>query len=78
MAPVRLLNWRHYKHSALPASGVLCGTTTPLRSHADEPVHNVCGALERGAPRPDPFGSDPPKGGTTDHACPLTSRWRAQ
>ena len=39
-----LLVWRsgeHFDHFRdLPC--VLCGKPTPLRSHADEPVHKVC------------------------------------
>jgi hypothetical protein len=68
--PVQLLNWRDGRHLGQPALRVLCGTTTPLRSHAKEPVHKVCAELWNVA-NPDEarFVSDPPKGGaTTDHA----------
>lgn len=70
MAPVQLLNWRHYAHFGPPAPCVLCGTTTPLRSHAKEPVHKVCAEFWNAAhPGEMRFVSDPPKGGgTTDHA----------
>ncbi|MCX4625086.1 hypothetical protein [Streptomyces albogriseolus] len=70
VAPVQLLNWRHYSHFGPPAPCVLCGTTTPLRSHAKEPVHKVCAELWNAAhPGEMRFVSDPPKGGgTTDHA----------
>ncbi|MFB8136370.1 hypothetical protein [Streptomyces mirabilis] len=41
---VRLLIWRDALHfdrfEDLPC--VLCGKRTPMRSHADEPVHKVC------------------------------------
>ncbi|MFF4465850.1 hypothetical protein ACFY13_41025 [Streptomyces mirabilis] len=41
---VRLLVWREALHfdrfEDLPC--VLCGGRTPMRSHADEPVHKVC------------------------------------
>ncbi|MGW2612824.1 hypothetical protein ACWC4A_52555 [Streptomyces mirabilis] len=43
-APGGLLDWRdrrHFDHwQDLPC--VLCGASTPMRSHADEPVHKVC------------------------------------
>ncbi|MFC8174976.1 hypothetical protein [Streptomyces sp. NPDC057325] len=69
-APVQLLNWRHSSHFGPPAPCVLCGTTTPLRSHAKEPAHKVCAELWNAAHPGEPrFVSDPPKGGqTTDHA----------
>ncbi|MDI3387047.1 hypothetical protein QIS99_12685 [Streptomyces sp. B-S-A8] len=38
-----LLNWnssQHYESDAKPCTQ--CDTTTPLRSHAGEPVHKVC------------------------------------
>lgn len=66
MAPVQLLNWRRGRHLDRPAPCVLCGTTTPLRPHAKEPVHKAC-AEERGALRRDPVRVRPSKGGTTDH-----------
>ncbi|GAA2426418.1 hypothetical protein GCM10010255_80920 [Streptomyces coeruleofuscus] len=49
---------------------MLCGTTTPLRSHAKEPVHKACAVLWNSRhPGELRFVSDPPKGGgTTDHA----------
>ncbi|WP_333743627.1 hypothetical protein [Streptomyces ardesiacus] len=70
VAPVQLLNWRHYSHFGPPAPCVLCGTTTPLRSHAKEPVHKVCAEFWNAAhPGEMRFVSDPPKGGgTADHA----------
>ncbi|MGW8875646.1 hypothetical protein [Streptomyces mirabilis] len=41
---VRLLVWRDALHfdrfEDLPCA--LCGKPTPMRSHADEPVHKVC------------------------------------
>ncbi|MFD8338939.1 hypothetical protein ACFV42_40790 [Streptomyces solisilvae] len=39
-----LLNWRsgdHFDHSGAQPC-VCCKVTTPLRSHAGEPVHKVC------------------------------------
>jgi len=45
VALVQLLDWRHYSHFGPPAPGVLCGTTTPLGSHAEVPVHKVCAEL---------------------------------
>lgn len=69
-APVPLLNWRDGRHFGQPAPCVLCGTTTPLRSHAKEPAHKVCAELWNSRhPGETRFVSDPPKGGaTTDHA----------
>ncbi|MEV5242616.1 hypothetical protein AB0K89_26445 [Streptomyces cinnamoneus] len=70
VAPVQHLNWRHYSHFGPPAPCVLCGTTTPLRSHAKEPVHKVCAEFWNSRhPGETRFVSDPPKGArTTDHA----------
>ncbi|MFF0486766.1 hypothetical protein [Streptomyces sp. NPDC004435] len=70
VVPVRLLDWRDGRHFGQPAPCVLCGTTTPLRSHAQEPVHKVCAELWNAAhPGESRFVSDPPKGrATTDHA----------
>ncbi|WSE20094.1 hypothetical protein OG518_29705 [Streptomyces sp. NBC_01397] len=46
-AAVRLLNWRDAQHfdrfEDLPC--VLCGKSTPMRSHNDEAVHKVCAEL---------------------------------
>ncbi|RST19588.1 hypothetical protein E2C00_00645 [Streptomyces sp. WAC05374] len=44
-ALVQLLDWRHGPHFWPAAPCVLCGTTTPLRSHAKEPVHKACAEL---------------------------------
>ncbi|MER7111912.1 hypothetical protein [Streptomyces sp. NPDC000229] len=70
VVPVQLLNWRHGPHFGPPAPCVLCGTTTPLRSHVKEPVHKVCAELWNSRhPGETRFVSDPPKGGgTTGHA----------
>ncbi|MEU0669234.1 hypothetical protein ABZ508_12670 [Streptomyces lavendulocolor] len=68
--PVQLLNRRRSSHFGPPAPCVLCGTTTPLRSHAKEPDHKICAELWNAAYRGETgFVSDPPKGGqATDHA----------
>ncbi|MGK5628562.1 hypothetical protein [Streptomyces sp. URMC 123] len=69
-APLQLLDWRHHSHFGRPAPCVLCGTTTPLRSHANEPVHKVCAESWNAAhPGEMRFVCDPPQGGgATDHA----------
>ncbi|MGY1583867.1 hypothetical protein [Streptomyces sp. MN13] len=69
VVPVQLLNWGYGLYVGPPAPCVLCGTATPLRSHAKEPVPQVCAELWNGRhPSETRFVSDPPKGGgTTDH-----------
>ncbi|WP_031011746.1 hypothetical protein [Streptomyces sp. NRRL F-5727] len=64
-----LKKWRDGRHFGQPAPYVLCGTTTPLRSHAKEPVHKVCAELWNTAhPGENRFVSDPPKSGATTDA----------
>ncbi|KIF72818.1 hypothetical protein QR77_41365 [Streptomyces sp. 150FB] len=71
-----LLNWRDGTHFRKDAPCVLCGHSTPLRSHAGEAVHKVC-AETWNADHPERvlegrFVSDPePRSrtkGTGDHA----------
>ncbi|WUT01740.1 hypothetical protein OHA46_33830 (plasmid) [Streptomyces sp. NBC_00708] len=74
--PGGLLDWRdgrHYDHRALPCT--LCNGLTPLRSHADEPVHKTCAeawiAANPAEARTGRFASDTQAAGrrhSTDHA----------
>ncbi|MFE5513991.1 hypothetical protein ACFQ9J_26005 [Streptomyces sp. NPDC056529] len=68
--PVRLLDRHDASHFARSERCVLCGSTTPLRSHDGEPVHKTC-AESWNAEHPGEirFVSDPLKSGKgRDHA----------
>ncbi|MGW7673915.1 hypothetical protein ACWGJX_43675 [Streptomyces sp. NPDC054775] len=72
-APGALLDWRDSSHFRWDAPCTLCRTPTPLRSHADEPVHKACAeawlADHPVEARLGRFVSDPqPKRHDDDHA----------
>lgn len=69
--PGSLLDWRDGRHYRRDAPCTLCGAPTPLRSHADEPVHKTCAeawiAAHPTESRLGRFTSDPrPKKKTSD------------
>jgi hypothetical protein len=71
--PGSLLDWRDGRHYRWDAPCTLCGTATPLRSHAGEAVHKTCAeawiAAHPTESRLGRFTSDPrPKRGDDDHA----------